>query len=256
MKRKILFGTVLLVSTLVVGCSNASSTDTESTQTQSEQASSEPTSAPEEEATQETESQNNEVEKVDRVIQYKYDLTHDGKEDEITIKIKVESETSSEILMSVTDGDKIVFEEELMLHPVHGVEYYLVSYENSYYLMYYNNLVDHDEVTVSYEVFSLENGEQKELASDAMELSLFDIDKLDKADWIAFAEQENKYFENAFLLISTQNAELNYSDGDEKVQYVENYKWTLPSDEDKYATIEEILDEFIKRTTDTYIKGV
>lgn len=230
MKKKGLLLAVLMMALSLVGCQNASNTDVNNTQ---------------EDVSTETQNQS-ETEHYE--YEHKADLTHDG-EDE-TIKVTVEYATADEIptiKLQVSSADKQIYEEEFLLNYALGSESYLVSYEGKSYLMNYKPLVDHEMATVEFEVFSLDaDGNKVAFDNGKMEASLLDVESIDIASWVAFAERENQYFENAYLLVSTCEGELEYSDSESEKTYTETFAWLLS--DAKGESAEDNLKAFVEET--------
>lgn len=185
--------------------------------------------------------------------EFEADLTHDQNKEIVRLEIEpTDMPMLPSIKISVWNGENMIYEKEVYLHYTHGEQLYLVSYEGKDYLMRYRPFVGHNHATCEYEIFSLnQQGEKEVLDSKNIEIYLFDVEKIDKNAWIDFAEKENQYFKNAFLIVGTSNAELKYSTPEKKEMYTENYHWLINGTKEN-ESLEQNLDKFILETKENY----
>lgn len=236
MKNKNLLFIGILLGTLLVGCNSSVTDNVNKTQT-TEQISTQFDNV--------NETENNPI-----IYEYTADLTHDGNDEVVKVIIDLTNELEV-AKVQVYENDTIIYEDELYTNYALGSQYYLVSHNEKDYLMQYNPLIDHDIASVSYEIFSLnENGEKLVFDESYIEISLFNVADLNKESWIAFANKENSYFQNAFLLISTSEGIMDYSKTDSTIQYTEQFLWLL--NEDIKGNIDDILETFIIKTQEIY----
>lgn len=192
-------------------------------------------------------------EQIDVLYDYEYDLTRDGEKDVIRVMIDSDATSNFDIGLFVFSNNSSIFQTELDVHVSLGTQFYLVIYEGKHYLMQYDYSVHMDRAECWYEVFSLSSsGEKVVLDENKVEISLFEVEKLDKHRWIEFAESVNRYFDSAFLLISTEEGEVIYSEPHNKVEYQENFEWLLAGEKDEAYTIEDTLNQFINDTKKVY----
>lgn len=182
------------------------------------------------------------------------DLTHDGKDE--MIKVSVKSETDDTRILVYDDGQKI-FEQENPIHDVLGNWYGIVRQEDGAYLMRYAPLIDHDMITCRYEVFSLDDtGEKIGLDSGEIEEELWHLDTFNTDKWYAFAEEENRYFKNATLLVSTLNGQLEIRNKEIPQTYEENFVWTVSNNPNEWKSnknsMKDNLSNFLIKYKDEY----
>lgn len=186
------------------------------------------------------------------------DLTHDGADDIIKVVVSKNELDIPQVMLSVTDGENIIFSMEESCHPVAGSMYSLVERDGVAYLMRYYALVDHDMAECEYEVFSLNgSGEKVVLDSDRIEHDLYHIKSFDGNKWIAFAEKENEYFKDSFLLFNTLGFELECADTADLKTYEENFSWMVTEGlevwySSRETTMKENLDLFLVENIDAY----
>ena len=179
--------------------------------------------------TESTEGQNSEMGdyiQSDLKIEYRSDLTHDGREENIVLTIEPSETKDIKVEIAVYDPSNVIYKNEMYVHSNLGQCMYLVNYNGNDYLMIYDSKYNHDAVSCYYAVFSFnEAGEMKVLDSDEIYHSLWDINTFDKNAWLEFAEKVNQYFTNAFLIVNTQNSSIQFSEPDSKITYKENFAW-------------------------------
>lgn len=208
------------------------------------------------EKTESTEEQNSE--KVEYIqsefkVEYRSDLTHDGSEENIILTMEPMGIRDIKVEVVVYDFSNIIYKNEMYVHSTLGQCMYLVNYNGSDYLMIYENKCNHDAVSCYYEVFSFdEAGEMKILDSDEIHHSLWDINEFDKNAWLEFAEKENQYFANAFLIVNTEKSNIQFSKPDSKITYIENFAW-LPYITES-GSVEANLEQFLNNVKESYVK--
>lgn len=158
------------------------------------------------------------------------DLTHDGADDTIKVVVSKNKLDILQVMLSVSDGENVIFRLEESSHPVSGSMYSLVEQNGVAYLMRYYALVDHD---------------------------LYHLDSFDINKWIDFAEKENKYFTDSFLLFNTLGFELECADTTDLKTYEENFSWMVTEGlevwySSRETTMKENLDLFLVEKTDEY----
>ncbi len=194
--------------------------------------------------------------KIPAEYEFSADLTHDGADETVKVEVSNGKYDIPQVFILVFDGEKKIFEEEVYVHGALGSMYSLVERNEGAYLMRYAPLVDHDMITCEYEVFSLDgSGNKVEFDSGQMEHELWKLDSFNKEKWIAFAEKENEYFKNAFLLVSGLFGELECADTENPQTYEERFSWAVDIMDGwdlRESTIEENLDTFIAKNIDAY----
>lgn len=187
-----------------------------------------------------------------QTYEYSVDITHDGIQEIVSVSLEDTDEEQKQVNVKVYDETlNLLYEDKLLVHPNLGGSYYLLSYNGEDYFLYYKPSINHDTVSCLYEVFYLnEAGEKIIYDSNEIEMSLFDVQGLDKDAWKLFAEEENKYFENAFLLARTYDGVLEYSTDISKITYLEKFSWLMKDGED--FDIDTTLEKFVQEIQQTY----
>lgn len=179
-------------------------------------------------------------------LSFSADLNRNGIEETIMIQgVK----QGGEGMLSVVENDEVLYSESIPANYALGCQFYLVSREGTDSIMRYFPLIDHDMASCQYEVFYLdENAEKIVEAADGISVSLFETGTMDTTQWEAFAEQENDFFGDAFLLVSTSEGELKGGSAETPIRYTETYAWMVR--EHDAGTLTDNLDSFIEEMKD------
>ena len=179
-------------------------------------------------------------------LSFSADLNRNGIEETIMIQgVK----QGGEGMLSVVENDEVLYSESIPANYALGCQFYLVSREGADSIMRYFPLIDHDLASCQYEVLYLgENAEKIVEASDEISVSLFETGTMDTTQWEAFAEQENDFFSDAFLLVSTSEGELKGGSAETPIRYTETYAWMVR--EHDAGTLTDNLDSFIEEMKD------
>lgn len=254
MKRKtIIFITTIMLLTMT-GCGNTSG-ETESNQTSAEMESA--LSQSQESQPEESQADVNTTPKADSVPkveskEFSADVNHDGKEDKIILTVDGTDTTMPTLVtVKVLSDEAEIYQDEIPVTYALAYQYYLTEWEGQDYMLCYYPLVDHDMATCRFEVFSLNEAGKKEiLDSGEIGASLVTPAELDKSEWLAFAEKENKYFENAYLLADTTDFKIESGDPEQKQGYNETFSWINVGQDVSYDTAEENLQHFMEQESD------
>ncbi|MEE1009904.1 MAG: hypothetical protein UH963_12265 [Agathobacter sp.] len=277
--RKKLITVLLLLSMAATGCSNGAANDTDSSKdvkesSQTDSSADEGDSASDETSADDAASANDEDDTTNAKessslagilkytssgeitndfpdeainLSYKADLTDDGADDTIDLTISPKTDSGDDnVIVSVKSNDKEIYKKTMPVHSNLGEILFLTKVDGKSYLMEYIPQLAHSSATCSYKVFNLSSeGKENVLDSDSIEASFVSKESfdLDKTKWISFADKENQYFQNAFLLADTLY-DLSYSkDSSCDITYEETFDWLSTT---KTGNIDSNLDNLIQ----------
>lgn len=243
MKKKLWILVACICMLVLVGCDKDKDIqETEKTEM------TETTDSSEEQESEELENYQTGVE-----IEYRADLTHDGTEETIVISMEPDEMGNIVGTLVVYNFSDVIFENESYVHHTLWESWFLVKHNEKDYLMRYYYEDTHGVVACNYEVFSFDaTGEKVVFDANRIEHSLFDMDTFDKNAWLEFAEKENQYFADAFLLVNTNESNFMFSTSENKITYAENFAWLLKKA--NAESIEDNLDQFIKEAKEWYAR--
>jgi len=185
----------------------------------------------------------------DKYITIAYsDITHNGVQERLVLDITQIEESQNARLVIADENNNIVWEDTAGLPHVGWNSIYLYSNNGEDYILRYNPSISQGIANYQYQLFYLnENGIEKNIDSRDLSFDItmkgypLDIDKI-----VEFVDKVNEYLSNSYLLVSTENSNLEYSTQANKVVRIEELEWlTQPNiDFDTNDTLVEKLEKY------------
>ena len=175
-------------------------------------------------------------------VDYQIDINEDGSQEKITL---LSGEEENTYTLQVENEDGVFYDQKLYVHESLGSMLLIVDIDGKSYLMNYYPMVDHDVASCSYEIFNFDkDGTKQKYTSNSIEISLFDVKDMDTDKWNEFAEEENRFLENAILVFDGTEGNLTYSTSEKVISYKENFDW-LSVEDNKDADSIDNLNKFV-----------